>query len=91
MKHTLPPAALEVAISWLRTRADDPQDDGDEHAAKWLTALEAGNGTADLPAQAWRLIADDLLAEADKDYTARQRSAALVASTDKIYSDLADA
>lgn len=64
MRYQLPPAAKEVAESWLRTRADDPDDDGsDADAALWLAAIEQGE--CDLPAAAWRVIADDLEAEAE--------------------------
>lgn len=68
MKITLSKESLLVAISWFETRISDPSDeDGDKDAGQWLSALEIGNGTADLPSEAWQIIADDLLREADTD------------------------
>lgn len=68
MNHKLSQSALTAAISWLETRIDDPDDEGeDADAPQWLAALEAGNGTADLPLLAWEIIADDILRTADED------------------------
>jgi len=89
MTLALSPHALEVALDWLDCRANDPTDP-DDFARGAHEALSAGNGTADLAADVWATIIDDLARESESEfYTLPAKDPALLRECQRLAAAMA--